>query len=323
MDRIAVLTSGGDAPGMNAAIRAVVRTGLDRGWEVHGVHGGFAGLIAGRFEPLSARSVSGIVGQGGTMLGSTRCPEFLEEHGRRSSLEQLGEHGIDGLVVIGGNGSQAGAHALSRAGAVVVGIASTIDNDLVGSDLSIGVDTAVSVALEAIDRLKVTAASHQRAFLVEVMGRDSGHLALLAGVAGGAEAVLLPEAETDPEQLAIELRAAYGRGKAHAIVVVAEGARTSADDLARYFETHRQRLGFELRVTRLGHVQRGGSPTASDRLLATRLGAVAVESLARGRHGVLIGLRAGQAVATPLATVVSRRKALDSDLLRLAAVLAM
>src|SRR6476659_3110742 len=213
MKRIAVLTSGGDAPGMNAAIRAVARTGLAKGWEVFGVHNGYAGLAEGDFLPLDARSVGGILQQGGTMLGSARCPSFETEEMRRDALGRLGAAGIEGLVVIGGNGSQCGAHALSRMGLPVVGVASTIDNDLYGSEITIGVDTALNIALEAIDRLKVTASSHHRGFLVEVMGRNCGYLALMVGIAGGAEAVLIPEAETDPETLARELHDAYARGK--------------------------------------------------------------------------------------------------------------
>jgi 6-phosphofructokinase 1 len=320
--RIAVLTSGGDAPGMNAAIRAVVRTGVERGFEVLGVRRGFAGLIAGEMRPLSARDVGGILQHGGTVLGSARCPEFRVEQGRHAARAQLAERGVEALVVIGGNGSQQGACLLAQLGLRVVGVASTIDNDLYGSDITIGVDTALNIALEAIDRLKVTASSHQRAFLIEVMGRDCGYLALMAAIAGGAEAVVLPEVETDPEALAAELRLAYQRGKAHALVVVAEGARHDAEELARYFARHRERLEFELRVTRLGHVQRGGAPGAFDRLLATRLGAAAVAALARGEDGVLIGLVRGEVAATPLAEVVARRKPLDLELLELARVLA-
>jgi 6-phosphofructokinase 1 len=204
----------------------------------------------------------------------------------------------------------------------VVGVASTIDNDLYGSEITIGVDTALNVALEAIDRLKVTAESHHRAFLVEVMGRECGYLALMAGIAGGAEAVIVPEMETDPEVLAAELRAAYERGKPHALVVVAEGARYNAAALAQYFKEHRERLGFDLRVTILGHVQRGGEPDAFDRLLATRLGAAATEHLAQNEHGLLVGLLKGEIVATSLAEVVANKKPLDLELLKLARVLA-
>jgi 6-phosphofructokinase 1 len=322
MKRIAVLTSGGDAPGMNAAIRAVVRTGIDKGWEVLGVRHGYLGLITGDVVTLGVRDVGGILQQGGTMLGSARCPEFKTEHGRVQSLRTLHQHNVEALVVIGGNGSQTGAHALSQMDFPVVGVASTIDNDLYGSEITIGVDTALNIALEAIDRLKVTASSHQRAFLVEVMGRECGYLALISGITGGAEAIVIPEVETDPEAVATELRSAYERGKSHALVVVAEGSQYNAAGLARYFQEHRERLGFELRATTLGHVQRGGAPGAFDRLLATRLGAAATEHLARGEHGVLVGLRKGEIAATPLAEVVASKKTLDLRLLELAGVLA-
>jgi 6-phosphofructokinase 1 len=322
MKRIAVLTSGGDAPGMNAAIRAVVRSGLAHGWDVVGIRRGYAGLIVGDFMPLGARDVGGIIQRGGTVLGSARCPEFKTEAGRMAALRHLHQHEIAGLIVIGGNGSQAGAHAFVELDFPVVGVASTIDNDLYGSEISVGVDTALNIALEAIDRLKITASSHHRAFLVEVMGRTCGYLALMAGIAGGAEAVVIPEVATDPEDVAAELRAAYERGKAHAIIVVAEGAHYNAEALARYFQRHRERLGFELRITTLGHVQRGGAPGAFDRLLATRLGAAAVECLAAGDHGVLVGLRQGAIGSTPLAEVAANQKPLDLHLLELARVLA-
>lgn len=322
MERIAVLTSGGDAPGMNAAIRAIVRTGIDRGWEVLGIRRGYAGLITGEWSPLSARDVGGIIHLGGTILGSARCLEFETVEGRQQALQMLDRQGIEALVVIGGNGSQTGAHALSEMGFPVVGVASTIDNDLYGSEITIGVDTALNVALEAIDRLKVTASSHHRAFLVEVMGRECGYLALMAGIAGGAEAVIVPEVETDPEAVAIALRAGYERGKPHALVVVAEGARYNAEGLAGYFREHRERLGFDLRVTILGHVQRGGAPGAFDRLLATRLGAAATEHLGRGERGLLVGSLRGEIAATPLSEVVSKTKPLDVGLLELARTLA-
>ncbi len=323
MKRIAVLTSGGDAPGMNAAIRAVVRTSLAEGWEVFGIRHGYAGLITGDTVPLGARDVGGIIQRGGTILGSARCPEFTTEAGRLKALQNLQEHHIEGLIVIGGNGSQTGAHALSQMGFPMVGVASTIDNDLYGSDITIGVDTALNIALEAIDRLKVTASSHQRAFLVEVMGRDCGYLALMAAIAGGAEAVIIPEVETDPDRVAVELRVAYERQKAHALIVVAEGARYNAEAMARHFAEHRDRLGFELRVTTLGHVQRGGAPSAFDRLLATRLGAAATTHLTRGNHGVLVGMIKGEIATTPLAEVVAHKKSLDLRLLELAQILTL
>jgi 6-phosphofructokinase 1 len=322
MKRIAVLTSGGDAPGMNAAIRAVVRTGIAKGMEVFGVRHGFTGLLAGEFVPLGVRAVGGIIQHGGTILGSTRCPEFKNEDGQLRALRVLGDNHIEALVVIGGNGSQAGAHALSQRGFPVVGIASTIDNDLFGSEMTIGVDTALNIALEAIDRLKVTASSHHRAFLVEVMGRDCGYLALITGITGGAEAIVIPETTTDPESVATEFRRSYDRGKPHAIVVVAEGARYNAEGLAEYFQKHRERLGFELRVTKLGHVQRGGAPGVFDRLLASRFGAAAVEHISQGHQGVLIGLINGEIATTPLADVATKKKSLDLGLFDLATILA-
>ncbi len=322
MQRIGVLTSGGDAPGMNAAIRAVVRTGIAKGWEVFGVRQGYAGLMAASMALLKARDVSGIIQLGGTVLGSARCEEFKTEGGRLKALRALHQRDIEALVVIGGNGSQSGAHALSQMGFPVVGVASTIDNDLVGSEITIGVDTALNIALEAIDRLKVTASSHQRAFLIEVMGRNCGYLALMSGIAGGAEAVCIPEVETDPEALAEELRDSYSRGKSHAVIVVAEGATYNADALMQYFREHRERLGFELRATTLGHVQRGGAPGAFDRLLATRLGAAATDRLSSGEHGLLMGLNQGEITGTPLAEVVGKKKELDMRLWKLAEVLA-
>jgi 6-phosphofructokinase 1 len=322
MKRIAVLTSGGDAPGMNAAIRAVVRTGIEKGSEVFGVQHGYAGLIAGNLVPMGPRDVGGIMHRGGTILGSARCPEFKTEDGRFKAIRQLNQKAIDGLVVIGGNGSQTGSNALAAAGFPVVGVASTIDNDLYGSEITIGVDTALNIALETIDRLKVTASSHQRAMLVEVMGRDCGYLALMAGIAGGAEAVVIPEQETQPEEVAQEIWRAYERGKPHAIVVVAEGAKPNAQGLAQYVKEQRARLGFELRVTILGYVQRGGTPTFADRMLASRLGAAAVEQLCAGKHGVLVGIEKSEIITTPLSEVVAKRKAIDPKLLELARVLA-
>ena len=322
MRRISVLTSGGDASGMNAAIRAVVRTSLDNGWEVFGIRRGYAGLIAGDFVPLGARDVGGIMQLGGTMLGTGRCQEFKTDDGRAKALRNLQQKGIDALVVIGGDGSQHGSCLLSQAGFPVVGIASTIDNDLYGSEMTIGVDTALNVAHESIDRLKVTASSHRRAFLVEVMGRDCGYLALMAGIAGGAEVVVIPEVEVQPEEVAKELRAAYERRKAHAIAVVAEGARYNARALSAYFHEHQERLGFELRVTTLGHVQRGGAPGVFDRLLATRFGVAAVRQLETNEYGMLIGLLKGEVSATRLVDVISNRKTLDLRLLEVARILA-
>jgi 6-phosphofructokinase 1 len=322
MRSIAVLTSGGDAPGMNAAIRAVTRSALDRGLDVHGVRYGFQGLVDDTIDPLRARDVGGIIQRGGTVLGSARSKEFREHSGRTKALRNLAQRGIEALVVIGGNGSQSGASALYQMGFPVVGVASTIDNDLVGSDITIGVDTALNVTLEAIDRLRTTGSSHQRAFLVETMGRDCGYLALMAGLAGGAEVISTPEGEVTALEIADRLRAAYQRGKTHAIVVVAEGAKNGTEAILKHFRDNQEMIGFELRATTLGHVVRGAQPTASDRILATRLGVAAVDALAKGARGVLAGLSRGEISHTPLAEVAGRTKAIDFELMELAKVLA-
>ena len=322
MRRIAVLTSGGDAPGMNAAVRAVVRSALERAWEPLGVIRGFDGLRAGAFRPLGDRAVGGIVQRGGTILGSARCPQMLTEDGQVAAVRALAAAEIDALVVIGGNGSQAGAHALARRGLRVVGVASTIDNDLLGCDVSIGATTALDFAIEAIDRLKDTASSLHRAFLVEVMGRSCGYLALMAAIAGGAEAVAIPEIASSAAGVAELVRGAYRRGKAHAIVVVAEGVPGGGRALADQLIAMHADVGFDVKLTTLGHVQRGGGPNAFDRLLASRTGAGAVDALAAGRHGVLVGMAGGVLHETPLGEVASRVKPIDPTLFELARVLA-
>ncbi len=321
IQRIAVLTSGGDAPGMNAAIRSVVRCAAHKGWTTFGVRNGYQGLIDGLFEPMGTREVGGILQRGGTILGSARCEEFKTVDGRERAIRSLNRRGVDALVVIGGNGTQTGSFNLSEMGFPVVGISSTIDNDLFGSDITLGVDTALNIALEAIDRLKVTASSHQRAFIVEVMGRNCGYIALMSGLAGGAEAITLPEIDTDIEALAETLRLAYEHGKSHAIIVTAEGANYNAAALTEYFRTNRERLGFSVRSTILGHVQRGGEPTAADRVLGSKFGLGAVEAIDRGEFGVLVGIKQNQIVTTPLEDIVGKSKPLDEDLLRLFKIL--
>ncbi|MBW3561292.1 MAG: 6-phosphofructokinase [Actinobacteria bacterium] len=319
--RIAVLTSGGDAPGMNGAIRAVTRAGLAQGWEVFGVRNGYAGLLERMFDPLRSRDVGGILHRGGTILGSARAPEFRTEEGQDKGLQGLHDMAIDALIVVGGNGSQTGAHALSERGFPVVGVSSTIDNDLYGTDISIGVDTALNIALESVDRLKTTAASHRRAFLVEVMGRDCGYLALAVGIASGAEAVVIPEVETSPEEVMAHLRSAYARGNDHAVVIVSEGAPCGTKELLAFAEDNREDLDFDLRATILGHVQRGGDPGAFDRLLASRLGAAAVRQLAEGNDGVVVGLQGNEMAATPMPEVVANEKPLSEELQELARLL--
>jgi 6-phosphofructokinase 1 len=320
--KIALLTSGGDAPGMNAAIRAVTRGALARGWEVFGVRNGYAGLLEDRLDPLAARNVGGILQSGGTVLGSARCPEFKEQAGRERALSNLKKRKIDALVVIGGNGSQSGSASLDREGFTVVGVPSTIDNDLYGNDVSIGCDTAINITLEAIDRLRTTASSHHRAFAVETMGRDCGYIGLMAGIAGGAEVIALPEVEITPAEIAERLREAYRRGKTHALAVIAEGARCGVHELMEYYGAHRKSIGFDLRVTRLGHVVRGGIPSAADRVLATRLGASAIAALASGARGVLVGIVKGDVVTTPLSQITGRTRPADAGLLELARVMA-
>ena len=308
---------------MNAAVRAVTRGALARGWEVVGIRNGYAGLLANTMDALQARNVGGIIQSGGTVLGSARCPEFAEPAGRAKALANLRSRGVDALIVIGGNGSQSGSASLAREGFAVVGVPSTIDNDLYGNDVSIGCDTAINITLEAIDRLRTTASSHHRAFAVETMGRNCGYIALMSGIAGGAEVIALPESELKPADVAERLRAARQRGKTHALAVIAEGAKCGVHELMEYYGAHRQDVGFDLRVTRLGHVVRGGIPTAADRVLATRLGAAAVDTLASGRHGVLAGIIKGDIVVTPLAEITGKTRPADASLLELARVMAI
>jgi 6-phosphofructokinase 1 len=308
---------------MNAAVRAVTRGALARGWEVFGVRNGYAGLLEARMDALQARNVGGIIQAGGTVLGSARCPEFAEPAGRAKALSALKDRSIEALVVIGGNGSQSGSASLAREGFPVVGVPSTIDNDLYGNDVSIGCDTAINITLEAIDRLRTTASSHQRAFAVETMGRNCGYIALMSGIAGGAEVIALPERELLPADVAERLRAAYKRGKTHALAVIAEGAKCGVHELMDYYGQHRHDIGFDLRVTRLGHVVRGGIPSAADRVLATRLGAAAVEALAHGKHGVLVGIIKGEIAATPLVEIAGRMRPADASLLELARTMAL
>jgi 6-phosphofructokinase 1 len=321
MRRIGVLTSGGDGPGLNPCIRAVTRTALGYGLEVMGINRGYAGLVDCEMVPLDARAVGGIIGQGGTFLGTARAPEFETVQGQREALRNLNRHSIEGLVVIGGNGSLAGALALHKHGFPVVGVPATIDNDVPGTGIAIGVDTALNTILGAIDRIKDTASSHQRAFLIEVMGRDCGYLALMGGVAGGAEMVLIPEVETTLEEVAQGLLDAYVRGKAHCIIVVAEGYKPGTQAIVDYLKERREELGFDVRLTVLGHIQRGGSPTAYDRLLATRLGAAAVTELYNGHYGLMVGIKGREIVTTPLEEVANSRPELDLDLYELAKVM--
>jgi len=321
MKRIGVLTSGGDNPGLNPCIRAVVRTGLHLGSEMIGICRGYAGLIDGEIDEMDARSVGGIIGRGGTILGTARCPEFHDSKGRKEALRSLNRFGIDGLVVIGGNGSLTGALELWRLGFPTIGIPSTIDNDVNGTDISIGVDTALNTILDAIDKIKDTASSHNRAFLIETMGRNSGYLALVSGIAGGAEMVLIPETDTTLEEITEMIEDAYIRGKAHCIIVVAEGWEPGTQVLAHQLRERQEELGFSVRVTQLGHVQRGGAASAFDRLLATRLGAAAVRELVAGNGGNIVGWVKSTIALTPLDEAVSFEKHVSQELCELARIM--
>jgi 6-phosphofructokinase 1 len=318
--RIALLTSGGDAPGMNAAVRAVARTAFFRGWEVMGGWAGYKGLLEGRIYPMDRRRLGGIIHRGGTVLGTERSPEFMTPEGQRRAAGKLAEAEVEGLVVIGGNGSLTGGLRLEELGVKVVGIPATIDNDVWGTDTAIGVDTALNTALEAIDRIKDTASSHQRAHVVEVMGRDCGYLALMSAIAGGAEAAVVPEFEPRPEALLLFLKKAYEQGKSHFIVVVAEGAPLSAEELHEYVNDAQGT--YDSRLTTVGHIQRGGNPTASDRILGSRLGSAAVDALAEDAHGTMVGVRGERVERVPLAEVIGKERPLDPDLYRMAEILA-
>ncbi|HPQ27508.1 MAG TPA: 6-phosphofructokinase [Desulfobacteraceae bacterium] len=314
MKRIAVLTSGGDGAGLNPCIRAVVRTAMEKSVEVMGIRWGYSGLIDSDMVELNARSVGGILNKGGTFIGSARSPEFVTKQGQREALRNLNRMNIDGLIVIGGNGSLTGALALHEMGFPVVGIPATIDNDVNGTDISIGVDTTLNTILDAVDKIKDTASSHQRAFLIEVMGRDSGYLALMASIAAGAEIVLIPEVETSMEEVVEGVDNAYVKGKSHCIIIIAEGWQPGARSLNDYLKEKREEIGFDVRLTVLGHVQRGGSPTSYDRILATNLGAAAVRQLLEGPHGVMTGMIKNTPSPTPLEEAVAFQKKLNLDL---------
>ncbi len=317
---IAVLTAGGDAPGMNAAVRAVVRSALALGLRVVGVKRAYEGLARGVMSELGARDVGGIIQRGGTVLQTARFPEFAKPEVQREALRQLNAQGIDALVAIGGDGTMRGAAALEKLGFPVLGIPASIDNDVFGTDISIGVDTALNTIVEAIDKLRDTASSHQRAFIVETMGRNCGHLALMSGIIAGAEMTLIPEQEASAEEVAAAVRGAYERGKTHAIIVVSEGAKLNANALKEKLD--KMETGFDSRVTILGHVQRGGSPSAWDRLIAARFGVAAVERLAKGERGVMVGLKATTVVGTGLEEVSTRKREPDLEYYRMARMLA-
>lgn len=322
MKHIAVLTSGGDAPGMNAAIRAVVRTAIFKKVCISAVYQGYQGLLDNQIREMNARSVANIIGRGGTILRTARCLEFYESEGRAKAAATLRQHDIEGLIVIGGDGSFRGAHTLyEEHGIPVIGIPGTIDNDIPGTDVTIGFNTAINIALDAVDRLRDTAASHDRLFLVEVMGRNSGHIALYVGVAGGAEAILVPEAESDAEKILDAVIASEERGKSSSIIVVAEGAYPGgALALKKELEL---KCGYEVRTSILGHVQRGGSPSTRDRVLASRMGFAAVQGLLKGRADVMVGADKRGSVYVPLKEVFEGQRAFDWELYETAKILAV
>lgn len=312
---IGVITSGGDAPGMNAALRAVVRTALYRGVSVVGFYHGYEGLISGESHFLDSASVGGIIDRGGTILRTARSKVFMTSDGRAQAIDVLRERGCEGLVVIGGDGSLTGALKLHEEfGFAVMGVPGSIDNDLSGTDYSIGFDTAVNTAVDAIDRVRDTAYSHERAFVIEVMGRRNGFIALEAGIAGGAEAILLPEVPYSLLKLCESLQNAAHKGKRSSIIVVAEGAGRAAD--VRDFV--QRNTSFETRHVVLGHMQRGGSPSAFDRVLAVRLGSLATNRLISGFRGEMVGQEGGKYVSHPLTYVLSSEKSLDPEKLLLA-----
>ncbi|MFN2145688.1 MAG: 6-phosphofructokinase, partial [Anaerolineales bacterium] len=296
--RIGVMTSGGDAPGMNACVRAVVRTAAYHNIECMGIHEGYQGMIRGEIKLLTTRDVGGIIQQGGTILQTARSQEFRTKAGQREAVRELNENGIDAVVVAGGDGSLSGAMALSTYGVKVMGVPASIDNDIWGTEMSIGVDTALNTIIRAIDQLRDTASSHNRSFVVETMGRNCGYLALAISIISGEEMVLLPEMKVEIKEIASVVEASYIKGKNHVIIVVAEGASMRANEIAQQMKD--LDLGFHTRVTILGHIQRGGSPTAFDRLLATRLGVKAVEALVAGESEKMVGLKSGEMVLVPL-----------------------
>jgi 6-phosphofructokinase 1 len=314
LKRIAVLTSGGDAPGMNAAIRAVVRTAMFSGVEVCGVEHGYTGLIHGDFISLPLGSVGDIIHRGGTILHTARSAEFRTPEGQASAVEQLKKHQIEGLVTIGGDGTYRGASKLTELGIATIGIPGTIDNDIAGTDYTIGFDTAINTVIGCIDKIRDTATSHGQTYVIEVMGRNAGDIALWSGLAGGAESILIPEQSFQLEQIVDHLKRGLERGKKHRIILVAEGVGSGVD-IAKTIE---QLSGLETRVTILGYVQRGGSPTAFDRVLASRMGAKAVELLLEGNTDQMVVTRGGQVYGVPFTVAFTEKHVPEMSLYQLA-----
>jgi 6-phosphofructokinase 1 len=320
--RIGVLTSGGDSPGMNAAIRSVVRTSAFHGLECTAIYRGYQGLIDGDFKEFNARSVNNIIHKGGTILKSARCEDFRTPEGRKKAYDNIQKAGIDALVVIGGNGSLTGAQKLNEEfGFPVMGIPGTIDNDILGTDNTIGFDTATNTVVEAIDKIRDTASSHNRLFFVEVMGRDVGLVALNSGVGAGAEEILIPEQNLGLDRLLESLKHSKDSGKSSSIVVVAEGDKTGKNvfELKEYVEKHLPI--YDVRVSVLGHMQRGGSPTCFDRVLASRMGVKAVESLMEGKTNFMIGIENNNMILTPIDYAISGLTPIDDELVRVSDIM--
>lgn len=318
---IAVLTSGGDAPGMNAAIRAVVRYGISKGCKVHGVMRGYSGLLENQITPMVESSVANIIQRGGTILKTARCPEFQEKKNRKKAAEILKNHHIDALVVIGGDGSFRGAHLLeNETGFPVIGVPGTIDNDIAETEDTIGFDTAVNTGIDAIDRIRDTASSHDRIFLVEVMGRNTGFIATQVGIGGGAESVIIPEYAPPIDEICKNIRRGMQRGKASSIIVVAEGPKPG---YASRIATQIEKRGFSTKVCILGHIQRGGSPTSHDRFLASTLGASAVAGLLAGRSDCMVGIQSGSVCLVPFTKIFKKRRPMSRAELDLARTLAI
>lgn len=321
--KIGILTSGGDSPGMNAAIRAVVRTAVYEKLMVVGISYGYKGLIEGKFSPLFSNSVSSIIQRGGTILKSSRCPEFMTKQGRDLAYQNIQDEGIDGLVVIGGDGTFMGANVFGKENDFpIVGLPGTIDNDLYGTDFTIGYDTAINTIVEAVDKLRDTAGSHDTLFFVEVMGRDAGFIALNSGIAVGAEDILIPETVTDIDKLIAKLEYDIRKNKTSGIIIVAEGEELGgATDIAAMVK---ERLpNYRTRVTILGHIQRGGSPSCSDRVLASHLGYAGVKALLAGKHGIMLGQVNSKVVEVPFGKATKLEQRIDSDLIEIARVLSL
>lgn len=321
--KVAVLTSGGDAPGMNAAVRAVVRTGIYNNLQMAGIYRGYEGLIEGDVEPLTARSVKQILQRGGTVLKSARSKEFRTKEGRALAYEKLKLNSIDALVVIGGDGSFAGAHTfMSEYDFPILGIPGTIDNDLYGTDYTIGFDTALNTVVDAVDKIRDTAASHNRLFFVEVMGRDAGFIAAHAGLASGALAVLIPERNMTIEELVNRLSESRRHNKTSSIIIVAEGGQSGdASEIAK--KVNEMAPNYETKVTILGHIQRGGSPSCFDRNLASRLGVAAVENLLKGERDSMVGMINQKIVLTRFTETIGDKLTIDPELIRIADILSI